>query len=179
MSELAGHIPASTRVLLWSVVKAISAVGGLLLAYFMFPLNARDDVLLGAAAVTVGLVVFAVIFVRQLRQVRGAEYPLLRAVEAIALIATSFVVLMASIHFICGQVDAANYSEALSRLDALYFTVTTLATVGFGDITPTSAVTRSITTGQMVLGLALVGAGVRVVMMVAQRTVEGRKRESH
>ena len=102
---------------------------------------------------------------------------MLRAVEAIALVATLFIVAMSGIHYGLATSDADNYSEALSRLDALYFTVTTLATVGYGDITPTSALTRSVTTGQMVLGVALLGAGVRVLLGVAKMVSADRQHQ--
>jgi hypothetical protein len=150
-------------------------VGGLLLAYFMVPLNGGDNIIFGVIAVVLGLVVFAAIFVRQMRRIRVARHPVLRAAEAIALVATLFVVTVASIHYGFSEADAANYSESLDRLDALYFTVTTLATVGFGDITPTATVTRSVTTVQMVLGVALLGAGVRVLLGVAQLVADQRR----
>ena len=42
-----------------------------------------------------------------------------------------------------------SFTEALSRTDALYFTVTVFATVGFGDIAPKSELARIITMTQM------------------------------
>lgn len=159
----------------WMVLRMTVAVGALLFAYFMAPLGDRRHFLLGAAAVGLGVVVFGALFVRQMRQIRRAKHPVLRAVEAIALVATLFVVVMAAVHFGLGQSDPAAYSEELSRLDALYFTVTTLATVGFGDITPVSEVTRSVTTVQMVLGVALLGAGIRVLLGIARMVAEERR----
>jgi hypothetical protein len=150
------------------------AVAALLLAYFMVPLDTGDDLALGLMAVGVGLIVFAAIFVRQMRRIRIARHPFLRAVEAVAMVATLFVVTLASIHYGLAQSDPSAYSEPLTRLDAAYFVVTTLATVGFGDITPTSAVTRSVTTVQMVLGVVLLGAGVKVLLGVARDAAEQR-----
>ena len=63
-----------------------------------------------------------------------------------------------------GQVDPANFTQDLSRVDALYFTVTTFATVGFGDIAPVSEEARIITTVQIVIDLILVGLVVRVFL---------------
>ena len=119
--------------------------------------------------------VFVAIFLRQLRRVRQADYPVLRAVEAIAVVATLFVVTMASVHFGIAETNADAYSEALNRMDSLYFTVTTLATVGFGDITPVSQTARVVTTLQMVMGVVLLGAGVRVLVAVAQAVTRERR----
>ena len=46
------------------------------------------------------------------------------------------------LYYVMGQNDASTFSEDLSRSDALYFTITTFATVGFGDITPKGETAR-------------------------------------
>jgi voltage-gated potassium channel len=154
------------------------SVTALLTVYFMLPLQDRDNLGLRAVAVVAGLTIFGAIFVRQLRQIRKARYPVLRAVEAIAMVATLFIVVMASIHYNLAAATPSSYSEVLSRLDALYFTVTTLATVGYGDITPTSDVTRSVTMVQMVMGIALLGAGIRILLGMARMVAEARHRDT-
>ena len=169
---------AGPRDVAWMVLRMTVAVAALLLAYFMAPLDDRQNFVLGVLAVGVGVAVFGGLFVRQMRQIRRAKHPVLRAVEAIALVATLFVVAMASVHYGLGQSDPEAYSEGLSRLDALYFTVTTLATVGFGDITPVSDVTRVVTTVQMVLGVALLGAGIRVLLGIARMVAEERRSDA-
>jgi hypothetical protein len=144
-------------------------VAALLTGYFMIP--DRIDatrwfyVVVGLA----GLVLFGWVFVRQLNRISTARFPVLRAVEAMALVATLFVVSVSTVHFVISTMDPAAYSEPLDRLDALYFTVTVLATVGFGDITPVSTEARALLTGQMVLGVVLLGAGVRVLFAVAKQ----------
>jgi voltage-gated potassium channel Kch len=166
---------AGRRQIALAVVRILSAMVALFFAYFMFPMTDRDNVVMGLVAVIVGLAVFGFIFYRQLHRIRRADYPLLRAAEAIVLIATTFIVLMASIALIFSNADASNYSEPLSRLDAIYFTVTTLATVGFGDITPTAPATRAFTTLQIVLGVGLLGVGLRSLVSVAQEVNQGRQ----
>lgn len=167
---------AGPRQITEALLRIFVAVGGLLLVYFQMPLGEGDHIGFALVAVVVGSLVFGAIFVRQVRRIRSAEYPMLRAVEGTALVGCLFVVVVASIHYSLWFADHDSYSEALSRLDALYFTVTTLATVGFGDITPTSPLTRAVTTVQMVLGVALLGAGVRILIGVASEAHEDRRR---
>ena len=59
---------------------------------------------------------------------------------------------MASIHYSLGAATPSSYSEVLSRLDALYFTVTTLATVGYGETHPLSTGGRIFTMGLIFTG---------------------------
>jgi hypothetical protein len=175
MAAQSHTLHAGPSQVLWALARIGGEMASLLLVYFMLPLNDRDNAVLGLVTVAVGLTVFVAIFVRQLRKIRSAEYPILRAVEAIAVVATIFVILMAGVAIAFATADPNSYSEDMSRLDGLYFTVTTLATVGFGDITPTSDASRAFTTFQIVLGVALLGAGVRVLLGVAQRVADDRR----
>ncbi len=64
---------------------------------------------------------------------------------------------------------SANFNtHPLTRTDSLYFTVTTFATVGFGDITATSQTARLMVTVQMILDLLALGLGIRVFVGAVQ-----------
>jgi voltage-gated potassium channel Kch len=58
-----------------------------------------------------------------------------------------------------------------TRVDALYFTVTTLGTVGFGDIVPAGQAARLLVTIQIMLNLMLIGAAFR---LIGQRVSQAR-----
>ncbi|MFM9500239.1 potassium channel family protein, partial [Streptomyces galilaeus] len=51
-----------------------------------------------------------------------------------------------------------SFSEAISRTDVLYFTMTVFSTVGFGDISPRSETARLLVTGQVTASLLLIAA---------------------
>jgi hypothetical protein len=72
----------------------------------------------------------------------------------------------------------ATFSEHLDRPDGVYFTITVLATVGFGDITPVSTAARMVVTGQMLLNLVVIGLVVRLVLVAAKRGVARRSSTS-
>ena len=61
-----------------------------------------------------------------------------------------------------------------SRSDALYFTVTVVSTVGFGDIHAAGAAARSIVTAQMLINVFYVGAALR--LMTGGQVVSGENR---
>ena len=61
-------------------------------------------------------------------------------------------------------ISASNFSEHLSRTDALYFTVTVFSTVGFGDITAKTEAARLVVTGQMIADLVTIGLAVKVIV---------------
>lgn len=165
---------APTRELVMTLVRVLVATAALIVAYFAFPTEDRDNAVLGVIAVLIALAIFAAVFWRQLRRIRSAEHPILRAAEAIVLVAIVFIILMATVATAFSASDSGSYSEPLSRLDSLYFTVTTLATVGYGDITPTAPETRAFTIIQIVLGVALLGVGLRSLVVMAQNVKQQR-----
>lgn len=58
-----------------------------------------------------------------------------------------------------------------TRSDALYFTVTVVSTVGFGDIHAAGAAARSVVTAQMLINVFYVGAALR--LMTGAQAVSG------
>mgnify|MGYP000620812646 CR=1 FL=1 len=68
--------------------------------------------------------------------------------------------------------------EALDKIDAFYFSTTTLATVGFGDIVPVSSTARVVVTIQMLANLALIGVALRLLSRVVESRVGSARRPS-
>ena len=66
-------------------------------------------------------------------------------------------------------ISAGNFSEPLTRTDALYFTVTVFSTVGFGDITAKTEAARLVVTGQMIADLVVIGLAVKVIVGAVKR----------
>ena len=87
-----------------------------------------------------------------------------------------FIVLFATAYFVMGRTDPAQFSEPLSRLDSVYYTVTIFATVGFGDITPVSPTARAATTLQMLGDIILVSLVVQVIVAAMRQGL--RRKES-
>ena len=74
------------------------------------------------------------------------------------------VLFAASTYFVMERASAASFTEPLTRTDALYFAVTVFSTVGFGDISAKSEAARVVLIVQMLADLALLGAGIRVLL---------------
>ena len=120
------------------------------------------------------LAVFAVITVGQIGAIIGSPYPGMKAVEALGLLFPFYLLLFASTYFVMERASAASFTEPLTRTDALYFSVTVFSTVGFGDIAPRSEAARIVLIVQMLGDLALLGAGVRLLLGAVRRGKERR-----
>ena len=138
----------------------------LVAAYYLLPLDHITSVPLALAG---GLLILLAGAVWQLRAIIRARYPAVRAVQALATTVPLFLLLFASAYFAMARISPANFStHALTRTDALYFTVTTFSTVGFGDITAVSQSARLVVTAQMLLDLLALGLGIRVFVGAVQ-----------
>jgi voltage-gated potassium channel len=118
---------------------------------------------LGAALVFVALVIAL-----QVHAIRSANHPVLRAIEAAINAICVFIIVFALFYLGLAQSNPASFSEPLNHISAFYFTVTTLATVGFGDISAKSDVARLVVTVQMLLDLAIIAIIVRVFSSIAR-----------
>ncbi len=145
----------------------------LFVLYFGLPLDR------GFSASTVvillaGLCVLAALVALQAREIMHSQYPRLTAITAFAFSIPLFVLLFATVYFLLEQSASSAFTEPMTRLDSLYFTVTVLTTVGFGDIAARSEVARALTTVQMVGDLLLIGLVVRVLLSAVQTGLASR-----
>ncbi|PKV89311.1 potassium channel family protein [Streptomyces sp. TLI_146] len=144
------------RALAGHLLRSAASVVLLTSLYYLAPLD-RGVGVGTAVALALGLVLFGCLTVWQIAAITHAEYPRLRAIEALATGVPLFLVLFSATYFLLADDRPASFSEPLSRTGALYFTVTVFATVGFGDIAPATDTSRALTTAQMILDLIVVG----------------------
>lgn len=160
------------RAAVVALARALLATAAVLVAYFLLPLERLGDIS-PLVTLPVALVGFVALVAVQVRAIWGSDQPGLRALEALAASIPLFLVIFAATYYVLGQVDPTWFSESMSKLDALYFTVTVFATVGFGDITATSPPARVAVTIQMAADLLVIGLGLRVILGAVQ---EARRR---
>jgi hypothetical protein len=142
--------------------------------YYLLPLD-RASSAVAITMLVVGLTAFVGLVAFQVRSIIKATYPVLKAVGAFATSAPLFLLLFAGTYFVTGGISAGNFSEPMTRTDALYFTVTIFATVGFGDIVAVSEGARVLVMGQMVLDVIIVGLGAKIIVDAVKY---GRERQS-
>lgn len=171
---LPGHPRERRRLIARSGLRILATTLGMFVLYAFVPVPGSS----GAAALLGmigGLLVFVGLIGWQLHTIVGAEHPVLRAIEVVAFALPLLVVVFAFTYLTLSRADPASFSEHLDRVDAMYYTVSTVTTVGLGDITPTSVGARILVTFQMLFDLMLIAGLVRLVVL-ATRT--GLRRQS-
>jgi Ion channel len=151
-----------------TLLRALGSTVGLVALYYLIPLD-PSSVSVSVGQLVVGLLALVALVVFQVRSIANATYPALRAVGALATSVPLFLLLFAGTYYVMGRISEANFSEPLTRTDALYFTVTVFATVGFGDITATTEAARILVMGQMIAGVVIIGLGARIIVDAVKR----------
>jgi voltage-gated potassium channel len=97
---------------------------------------------------------------RQVTRIETSPHPMAEAIAAVTTVAT--VVLVG---FAAGYFSLAVHTEQMAgietKVDAFYFTVITLGTVGFGDIVPVGQGARTLVAVQILFNLTVLGLSVR------------------
>jgi voltage-gated potassium channel len=155
------------QLLTIAAIRSFASVAVLVTAYFLLPftrlLNGRLIVEFVA-----GVLIVIIVLISQTVLTLRSRYPLLRSVEAMATSIPLFLVVFSTTHYLVNELNPGSYSEPMTRFDALYFTMSTFATVGFGDITAISVPARFVTLVQMIGGLILIGVVARVLIGTAR-----------
>lgn len=178
MAPLSPSLPASGRhawkLVLFMLLRMAVSVSALLLAYFLIPTKNP-----GRSAdwpwLTLELCVFGVIVGIQVPAIVRAKYPVLRAVESLAILVPLYLLIFARVYLSSSLGDPAAFNQPLDTTTALYFTVTVFATVGFGDIVAQVDSMRMLVTVQMLLNLVLLGLVIRLLTASARQGIARRR----
>jgi hypothetical protein len=150
-------------VLLWhtTVVLVLLTVGYYLLPLRSFQANPETGGRLVGSLLAWGLLlVFLRLASRRSHERQPQEYVRIqRLLVALYLLVLGFALLYA----ITGTADPAQFAGMANRTDALYFSVTTTATVGFGDIHASETFARLLVTVQMLVNLIYIGTALRIL----------------
>jgi voltage-gated potassium channel len=172
-SDAAHERRRQARRVLLTLLRALGSTIGLVAIYYLLPLD-RTSVRAAVAILGVGLLALVGLVVYQVRSIINATYPALRAVGALATSAPIFLLLFAGTYFVTSGISASNFSEPMTRTDALYFTVTVFTTVGFGDIVATTEGARVLVMGQMIVDIGIIAIGAKIIVDAVRR---GRERQ--
>ena len=156
------------------VARSVAILGGALLFYYSVPLPDESVTGLALAMFLVGLVVLIVLIVQQVRH--HLQAPDNETVRLYSLLAVLYVVItfFALTYVWLERASPGEFAELDTRTDALYFTVVTLGTVGYGDVHPVGQAARLIATTQIAFDLVFVAALLSVFSSRVTRVVAAR-----
>lgn len=164
--------PERRRAMLHTAALVVAAWVAVFGIYFVVPFD-RD---IGSIVVQLllSIVAFLGVAVWEVVRILRSDLPQLRAAEAIGVLVPLFIVLFSAIYLVMSTDGTGQFTETLTHVDALYFTVTVLATVGFGDIAAVTQGARIVVTIQMMLDIAIVATLAKVILGAARLSLGER-----
>jgi ion channel len=163
-ARLDGLDPVTRRALYrHALLRPLLTVTALVVLYYLLPLDRWHDPI-DIVAIAGGLLAVVGIGVLQVRAILRARYPAVQAIESLAVAVPLFLLLFAAGYSLMSSASPGAFTEPLDRTDAIYFTVTVFATVGFGDIAPVTESARVVVTLQMVGDLLVLGVLLQAVV---------------
>jgi len=141
----------------------VVSVAAVLLAYYAVPVGqepgSRLAVGLLLTLVAVGALGWAIV-VQVRRQLGGVEEV---GLQTLVTLLSLVVVVFALSYFLLDRARPGEIIGLETRTDALYFTLVTLATVGFGDIHAEGQVARALVTLQIVFNVVVVASAASIM----------------
>lgn len=147
--------------------RGVLAVVGVVVAYYAIPVGEAPSswgIVFAAVGLLAGLSALVWVAVRQVRALAHyqAGDPGVR-LDVLVLVVVVVVPLFALGYYAIEQGDSSQFAELETKTDSLYFSLSTLATVGFGDVHATGQLARALVSVQMVFDLVFVATLVSVL----------------
>lgn len=149
-----------------------------LLLYLWIPVPEAEESILG---LLVGMAVvgflYLILAVWAVGRIKRAKYPLRAGMTLLGLMVTAIVVLFALTYLTLSTGSPGTFNVPLDKVSALYFTMTILTTVGFGDIHAVTHAGMVAVMIQMVVSLTLITTVARVLVSAARQATRARMDE--
>lgn len=137
-------------------LRKVLALVGLLALYFGTPTGTSGFRGLTWLVAVLGIVLLGYVIAREIRANERGESNRRTSVLVFLLIAVVFT--FSAVFALTQAWDPTQFEGLTTRMDALYFTVVTMGTVGYGDIHPVGQLAKGLTTALIVFNVVLVGA---------------------
>jgi voltage-gated potassium channel len=167
------------KTTLWFLLRSGLTVIAMLALYAVIPVPGhRRSLALTVILAVAGLAGLTYAFLTLAERARRSTDQNAVRLEAVVAVLYAFVVFMSLVYLGLASQEG-QFSELNNRVDALYFTMSTIATVGFGDVHATGEVSRAVVTVQIALDLVFVALVARIILpSVVSRRAKARDSEA-
>jgi hypothetical protein len=173
-----GDAPATAEPPANRARRGLFGLAGVLVIYYAAPVGdlPSGGVVFSVLGLLGGTVLLGWSIVRQVqRLMRSPPGDESVRLDSLIFLVILVVPMFAAGYFALEQGDRDQFASLTTKTDSLYFTLSTLATVGFGDVHATGQVARALVTIQITFDLVFVAALVSVVTgQIRERAAQRR-----
>jgi voltage-gated potassium channel len=150
-------------------VRSLVSLAAVLVFYFVVPIESHASTARLVANVLIALLCVALVSLITVREFRRMQLGMdLKFTGGQLLIVLEILLVVFSLTYFSLAIHGHDQMSGLhTRVDALYFTATTIATVGYGDVHSVGQLARVINTVQLVFDVLFIAAFVRLLSRAA------------
>jgi voltage-gated potassium channel len=149
------------RQRLWTTVRGLVVIIGLLVAYYLLPSGSRIGVDGFTVMFCIGVVVLSALILMLANRILAADPAAAKVIGLLTVVCIAILFFARADYLLA--LEPGQFAELHTKTDALYFNISTLATVGFGDVHATGQAARAAVTVQILFNLVFIGLGVTLV----------------
>ncbi|MFI9556523.1 ion channel [Nonomuraea endophytica] len=144
---------------LLTALQHLAVLAGLVALYYLIPLGDGSSVArLGVAAGLFLLGVLVLVWVFGRHTIAVAHHDKQARLRTLLLLVYVVTIFFALGYLMVATIDPAQFAGLRTRTDALYFTVSTIATVGFGDVHAVGQLARALVATQIIFDLVILAS---------------------
>lgn len=174
-----GHIGSMRRPAVHPALRSLGSLVLLLAIYYAVPERVFSSAVAAALSMVIlvggGALLAWQIAGQVRRQLTEGDSEAVQLQSVLLLAYLGVIVFALGYFFLARSVDD-QFADLRTKTDALYFTVSTLGTVGFGDVHATGQAARAIVTAQIVFNLVFLGSLARFLTGQLQQRAAARRR---
>jgi tryptophan-rich sensory protein len=150
-----------------AILRIVLVATGLVAVYAVLPLQS-ERWWLGLVIGFLAVVAIVPVTVRRINAISSSSQPLFAAAEAIVIVVAMLIFAFSTVYLAIDR-NGGQFAELDTKVDAAYFTVTTLSTVGYGDVHAAGQMARLAVTFQIIVDLSVIAISVRLIVGAARR----------
>jgi len=159
------------------MVRLLLSIVGMLVVFYTVPVSADESTGRVVTATLLTLLGVAVLAWAIVEQVRRQLQSRSEDIHTLVMLLPLGAVLFALGFYVLAEHRPIQFDGLHTRTDALYFTLSTLTTVGFGDITAKGQLARVLVMFQLVFNAVFIGAAVSTIVATIRNRAPARNEE--
>lgn len=129
-----------------------------LVVFFAMPVHTGQGLVRLVGNLVLTIVAVTVVALVLFREVARSETEATLSILNLVLLLEIVLIAFSFVYFAVANNSAGQFTGLETRLDALYFTLTTTTTTGYGDVHPTGQAARAVVSAHMAFNLVFIAA---------------------
>lgn len=154
------------------VLRVVLSTAVIIALYYVLPLDSHFGMSSAVIRLIVGAILLGFVLAWVLRRIENSRFPEILVIEGLVISIFVFLTIYAGVYLDIVHNNPKSFSVVMDRTSALYFSIVTLGTVGYGDIYPKTNFARIIVSTQILVDLTFIAVLARSIFATARTRLD-------